>query len=88
MKRNIACLFAAFATYASADWINLWPGDAPAAKPRPVAGEINGEGGRLSDIAVPQYEVYLAEKSKANGAAAVIFPGGGYGMLASNFLFD
>lgn len=65
-------------------WTNLWPGEAPGAK-RPAAGtETKGEGGRLGNIEVPQYQVYLPEKGKANGAATLIFPGGGYAILAAD----
>jgi len=62
--------------------VNLWPGEAPGA-PRPPAGsEKIQEGGRMTDIEVPQFTVVLPEKSKATGAAVVIFPGGGYTILA------
>lgn len=65
-----------------ADWENLWPGAAPGA-PRPPAGtETTNEHGHKGMIEVPQYWVHLPPKEKANGAAAVIFPGGGYGILA------
>ncbi len=67
---------------ASAQWNNLWPGEAPAAKPRPAGSETNTDG-RLSDIEIPQYQVYLPDAAKATGAAALIFPGGGYGVLAA-----
>lgn len=81
---RITLALLALATMASAQWTNLWPADAPGAK-RPAPGtETIADGGRLSNIEVPQYQVYLPEKSKSTGAAAVIFPGGGYGMLASN----
>jgi acetyl esterase/lipase len=69
---------------ACAEWANLWPGDAPGAKPQPPAAEKTGEGGRLTDIAVPQYQVYLPDKAKATGAAVLILPGGGYAILAAN----
>lgn len=83
MKPILALLLAA-TSLCSAQWVDLWPGQAPGA-PRPPAGtETTGEGGRLGTIEAPQYQVYQPEKSKANGAAAVIFPGGGYGILASN----
>lgn len=72
------------ATMASAQWANLWPGDAPGAKRPPAGTEKIADNGFLSDIEVPQYQVYLPDKAKATGAAAVIFPGGAYGMLASN----
>jgi acetyl esterase/lipase len=67
---------------ASAEWLPLWPDGAPGgAKPAAVS-ESEGEGGRLTDTAVPQYEVHLPEASRRTGAAVVIFPGGGYGILA------
>jgi acetyl esterase/lipase len=47
----------------------LWPDGAPGAK-----GKDQGD--------VPAVMVYLPAKDKANGAAVVIFPGGGYGALA------
>ena len=43
-----------------------------------------GEGGRYTDIEVPQYLVYPAPAEKRTGQAVLIFPGGGYGILAMN----
>ena len=66
----------------AAEWLPLWPGEAPGgAKPAAVS-ESEGVGGRLTDTAVPQYEVHLPEVARRTGAAVVIFPGGGYGLLA------
>ncbi len=67
-----------------AEWTNLWPGEAPGAKRPALGSETVADGWRYSDIEVPQYFVYLPEKNKATGAAAVILPGGGYGILAMN----
>jgi acetyl esterase/lipase len=47
----------------------LWPDGAPGAK-----GTADGD--------KPSITIYLPAKDKANGAAVVIFPGGGYGHLA------
>ncbi|MBN2137962.1 MAG: alpha/beta hydrolase [Sedimentisphaerales bacterium] len=47
----------------------LWPGGAPGAK-----GEAEGD--------KPKLTIYLPPEAKANGAAIVICPGGGYGALA------
>lgn len=47
----------------------LWPDGAPGAK-----GTADGD--------KPSITIYLPERDKANGAAVVIFPGGGYGHLA------
>ena len=68
----------------NAEWSNLWPNEAPGAKQPPAGSEKAGEGGRLTDIEVPQYQIYLPDKDKATGAAVVILPGGGYGILAAN----
>lgn len=70
------------AALAHAEWQNLWPGEAPGAARPPAGTESTGKGGRLSMIEVPQYWVHLPEKETATGAGVVIFPGGGYGILA------
>ena len=49
----------------------LWPNGAPGAK-----GTDEGD--------KPTLTIYLPEKEKATGAAVVIFPGGGYGHLATD----
>lgn len=65
-----------------ADWENLWPTAAPGA-PQPAEGtETTNERGHKGMIEVPQYWVHLPDKDKATGAAVVIFPGGGYTILA------
>ncbi len=81
--KTIALIFAAFTSIASAQWNNLWPGDAPAATPQPAGSETNN-GGNFSNIEIPQYQIYLPDAAKATGAALLIFPGGGYGGLAAD----
>jgi acetyl esterase/lipase len=67
---------------AAGEWLPLWPGEAPGgAKPATVR-ESEGEGGRLTDTAEPQYEVHLPDAGRRTGAAVVILPGGGYSILA------
>jgi acetyl esterase/lipase len=52
---------------------------------RPPAGsETVADGWRFADIEVPQYFAYPAPKEKNTGKAVIIFPGGGYGILAMN----
>ncbi len=75
--------FAILTSIATAQWTNLWPGEAPGAARPPVGTETNPPNGHLGNIEVPQYQVYLPEKSKATGAAAVILPGGAYSILAT-----
>lgn len=66
----------------SADWLPLWPGEAPGgAKPVAVKENTNANG-HLTDIEVPQYEAFLPDPAKRSGAAVVILPGGGYTILA------
>lgn len=84
MKLAATLAFAILAMNASAQWTNLWPGEAPGARQPPAGTETTADGGRLGNIEVPQYQVYLPEKEKATGAAVIIFPGGGYGILASD----
>lgn len=69
---------------ANAQWTNLWPHKAPGANRPPAGSETTGEGGRLGEIEVPQFQAYLPAKEKATGAAVVILPGGGYGILAAD----
>ncbi len=59
----------------------LWPNGAPGAMKlqQPPTEDSNGI---LRNVETPTITVYLPEKDKANGAAVVICPGGGYGILA------
>jgi acetyl esterase/lipase len=56
---------------------------------KPVADEEHSETDqrgiqRISKVSRPALTVYLPPKEKANGAAVIIFPGGGYRMLAAS----
>lgn len=81
---RIALVFISLASLASGQWSKLWPGEAPGAKQAPAGTETIGDGGRLGDIEIPQYQAYLPDKAKATGAAVIIFPGGAYRILAAN----
>jgi len=81
---RISLVIFSLISIASAEWINLWPQQAPGAKPPPAGTEKIDESGRISQIEIPHYRLALPEKSRSNGAAVVILPGGGYGILASN----
>ncbi len=64
--------------------IPLWPKDRI---PNRIASEeveehINNGILRISKVQEPSIEVYLPSKSNATGEAVLIFPGGGYGILA------
>lgn len=82
MFRSIL-IFLSATSLVGARWVNLWPAAAPGAKPRPAGSEQVKEGNGFTDIEIPQYQVYPANKEKATGAAVLILPGAGYGMLAA-----
>jgi len=62
----------------------LWPGDAPGAAVPQAKEESNNRGDVLvvGKIQQPTMRVYLPPAEKATGAAVVIFPGGGYSIVA------
>ncbi|MGJ8726374.1 MAG: alpha/beta hydrolase [Roseibacillus sp.] len=62
------------------EWVNLWSGEAPGAKPLPAGSEQVGEGLRYSEVEVPQYQLFQPEKP--NGQAIVLLPGGGYSIVS------
>ncbi|MEM9080830.1 MAG: alpha/beta hydrolase, partial [Verrucomicrobiota bacterium] len=62
------------------EWVNLWEGEAPGAARSEEGVESVNKRGHFTDIEVPQYELFRPEKP--NGMGLVIFPGGGYGILA------
>lgn len=69
--------------------VKLYPGVIPGSKPAPADfKEIApvGEDGiiRVSKVSEPTLTVFLPSKEKATGAAVIICPGGGYGILAIN----
>ena len=62
------------------EWVNLWPGDAPGAKPLPAGSEQVGKGLRFSEVEVPQYQLF--KPKNPNGQALVLLPGGGYSIVS------
>lgn len=74
-----------------ADEIKLWPGEVPgdsgfkAPPPNPNPRPVKDDGTiRLALVTEPTITIYRAPADKANGAAVVICPGGGYNILAWN----
>ena len=81
MKEKVAAMILAGCLLGNAeDWVNLWPGEAPGAKPLAAGSEQMGEGMRYSEVEVPQYQLFQPEKP--NGQAIVILPGGGYSIVS------
>jgi acetyl esterase/lipase len=65
--------------------IMLWPaGKIPNAIPNTLEEKAVTTGGitRLSEVTVPNMVAFVPAKEKATGAAVLICPGGGYGILA------
>jgi len=61
----------------------LWNGTPPLQKEMDLKEEVVSEGiVRIGNVQIPTIEVYLPAKQIATGQAVVIFPGGGYGILA------
>jgi len=78
------------AAVVSAQELKLWSGTAPGEVAGTV-GEEKAEPGkesipiiRVSNVTVPALTVFQPEADKANGTCIVIFPGGGYNILAYN----
>ncbi len=65
----------------------LYPNGVPNAKQVPnTQKSVTDANGilRISEVTVPTLTVYPANPAKANGAAVIIFPGGGYTILAAS----
>ena len=63
--------------------LNLWPGLPPLQKVSDQQEKSVQEAiVRISNVQIPSIEVYLPTKQIATGEAVLIFPGGGYGILA------
>jgi acetyl esterase/lipase len=61
----------------------LWPGILPLQKDTSLREEVVRQGIlRISNVQTPSLEVFLPTQQIATGEAVVIFPGGGYGILA------
>ncbi|MEJ7557334.1 MAG: alpha/beta hydrolase [Pedobacter sp.] len=89
MKYFIAVLMIVglFSTLKGQEVIKLYKGTVPGSKPAPADyKEESPVGGdkitRTAKVTEPTMIVYKPEKGKATGAAVIICPGGGYGILA------
>ncbi len=70
-------------TFAQEQPILLYPNGIPNSKPVPVTyKEYTDKAAFISKVSIPTITPYLP--AKPNGAAIIIFPGGGYAGLASN----
>jgi len=66
--------------------LKLWPDGIPGSKNDPAYVEnivtTDGRVTRATNVVTPDLTVFLPDPAKANGAAVLICPGGGYGTLA------
>ncbi|MCK0190894.1 alpha/beta hydrolase [Arenibacter sp. F20364] len=76
-------LFLSMNTYAQNTILPLWPNDIPnSIKTDEKEEMVSADIVRIAKVQIPQIEVYLPAKKIATGQAVLIFPGGGYGILA------
>ncbi len=69
--------------HAQVQTLPLWEGTPPLQKTMDLKEDVRQEGIiRIANVQTPTIEVYLPAKQIATGKAVVIFPGGGYGILA------
>jgi len=61
--------------------VPIWPGTAPDARFGPPANTETTQPGEVDNVSRPTMTVY-SPKGRNTGAAAVVFPGGGYDVLA------
>lgn len=84
-KIIFSLIFSLFTTMAFSQnqVLPLWPGNPPFQNPSDLKEEATQQGIlRIANVQTPTIEVYLPTKQVATGEAVVIFPGGGYGILA------
>ncbi|MCK0156893.1 alpha/beta hydrolase [Cellulophaga sp. F20128] len=87
MKNKInllyACLMFSMNGIAQNEIIPLWQGLVPNQKiTKEVEQIVTKDIVIVSNVQKPTIEVYLPSKNNANGQAVLVFPGGGYGILA------
>lgn len=86
MKKPILTLLIGLFTtmvFAQNHVIPLWEGTPPLQNSSDFQEEATQQGIlRIANVQNPTIEVYLPTKQIATGEAVVIFPGGGYGILA------
>lgn len=86
MKKPILTLLISLFTsmaFAQNHTLPLWAGAPPLQNPSDLKEEATQQGIlRIANVQIPTIEVYLPTKQIATGEAVVIFPGGGYGILA------
>ena len=73
-------------TFAQQDVISLWDGKVPGAIKDPnyiENSDSDNNWEKFREVTNPRIDCYVVDKENANGTAVVIFPGGGYSVLAT-----
>lgn len=79
----IPLFICSFCAFSQTHQLNLWPGLPPLQKESGMQEQVTYQGiQRISNVQTPSLEVYLPSQQIATGEAVLIFPGGGYGLLA------
>lgn len=81
----LTILFILMATFVQGQnhTLPLWQGTPPLQTAMDLQEDVRQEGIiRIANVQIPTIEVYLPAKQISTGKAVVIFPGGGYGILA------
>ncbi len=85
LKPLIAALFLLPLVSLAQDWVNIYPGAVPNSKPsKLVENAAIPANGMFNAVLTPQLEVFLPEKDKATGTAAILCPGGSYKVIVFN----
>lgn len=86
MKKPIVTLLFTlfnFMAFSQNHTLPLWEGSPPFQTDMGLEEEVRQEGIiRIANVQIPTIDVYLPARQMATGKAVVIFPGGGYGILA------
>ena len=64
--------------------INLYQSEIPNSKESEIKETRNEKAGFYKNVINPTLQIYLPDKEKSSGAAVVICPGGGYGVVVFN----
>ncbi|MDU1891773.1 MAG: alpha/beta hydrolase [Dysgonomonas sp.] len=79
-----ALLFLVSANMNAQKVVKLWDGNPPMNNELTGPENVERNGDWIGNISVPEIHIYQADKSKSNGMAVLICPGGGYGGVAFN----
>ncbi|MDR1381390.1 MAG: alpha/beta hydrolase [Tannerella sp.] len=75
-------IFIPFCTVSAQKVIKLWESAPPTSNEITTAEIVRDGKTSISNVSVPELEIYLPEKDRATGMAVVVCPGGGYSGLA------